>query len=313
MVASRSRFPARALSDALCLYVIPLCTALLPWRAGFALLKACARIAFLHRDSVDSLWTSASALCPGADERVWKRHARLLLLVEHADTYLTVLRSDRWWRRHLAIRGQIPAADAANLLLTYHWGTGNWIWRVLRAHGIHAYFLARRPHGRSLGLSRLSTWYGALRARTLRRAGSMGVIFTGDSAGTIRQALAQGRSLIGMLDLGVGADQRAVDGTLLGRPVRLPFGLARIAQETGTAVTLFSVGVDWNSGARDLAIEVLPAGADAAVVMARYIAHLDARLRAAPEAWLMWHEAHAIFAPPLRQEAASGERAAGAI
>jgi hypothetical protein len=296
MAAVRSGLLARAFADALCLYVIPASTALLPWRLGFAWLKLLARASFLHRDSVDSLWTGAAPFFADADARRWKYRARLLLLVEHTDTYLTLLRSDRWWRRHITVHGKFPAADSANLLLTFHWGTGNWIWRLLRAHGIGAWFLARRPHGRSLGLSRLSHWYGQLRGWSLRRIGSAGVIFTGDSADAIRQALAQKSSVTGMLDIGARAGQQTVAGVLLDRQVRLPFGLARIAQETGAPVTLFSVGLDWNSGDRDVTIEVIPAGTDAVDVMRAYIAHLDARLHGAPEAWQMWHEAHAIFA-----------------
>jgi hypothetical protein len=295
MAAVRSGRLGRAFADALCLYLIPFTTALLPWRLGFALLKQFARASFLHRDSVESLWAGAAPFFADADPRQWKYRTRLLLLVEHTDTYLTLLRSDRWWRTHIAVRGEFPAADRANMLLTFHWGTGNWIWRLLRAHGIRAWFLARRPLGRALGLSRLSHWYGQLRGWSLRRIGSAGVIFTGDSADAIRQALAEKSSVAGMLDIGGRAEQQTVAGTLLHRHVRLPFGLARIAQATGSAVTLFSVGLDWNNGDRDLAIEVIPAGTDAAGIMRAYIGHLDARLHGAPEAWQMWHEAPAIF------------------
>ena len=295
MVASRSGFFVRALGDALCLYVVPVTAALLPWRAGFAWLKALAHWSFLHRDSIDSLWAGAADFFPEADERAWKYRARLLLLVENADTYLTVLRSDRWWRRHITLRGAVPSGAAATLFLTYHWGTGNWIWRVLRAHGVHAHFLAREPHGRSLGMSRLSRWYGALRARTLRRIGCAGVIFTGDSAAAIRTALAERRSVVGMLDLGARADQQTFDAMLLDRPARFPFGLARIAQDSATPTALFSVGLDWRTGQRDLAIEAFAPGATAAQIMARYVGHLDERLHAAPEAWQMWHEARTIF------------------
>ncbi len=295
MATTRSGIFGRAFADALCLYAIPFTTALLPWRLGFAWLKWLASLSFLHRDSVESLWAGAAPFFPDADPGRWKARARLLLLVEHADTYLTLLRSDRWWRKHIAVRGDFPAAAQANMLLTYHWGTGNWIWRLLRAHDIHAHFLARRPSGRALGLTRLSHWYGRLRGWSLRRIGSAGVIFTGDSADAIRLALAGRNSVIGMLDVGARDDQRTVSGALLHRQVRLPFGLARIAQGTATAVTLFSVGLDWNSGNRDLAIEVIPAGTDAAGIMRAYIKHLDVRLLSAPEAWQMWHEASAIF------------------
>jgi phosphatidylinositol dimannoside acyltransferase len=296
MAAWRQSFAFRALVDAVCLYAVPIGVAVLPWRVGFALLRRLAHWPALHRQSIDSLWASAAPFCRGADAGQWRYRARLLLLVEHADTYLTLLRGERWWRHNVSIRGALPSGDRSNLFLTYHWGSGNWIWRVLRAHGIGAYFLARRPSGRALGRTRLSHWYGALRAWMLRRNGSAGVIFTGDSAGTIRAALNGGRSLTGMLDVGASAGQQTASGTLLGHGVCIPSGLARIAVETKTPVTLFSVGLDYATGRRDLVVECLPADATLDQIMAAYLAHLDARLGAAPEAWQMWHEAHAIFA-----------------
>jgi hypothetical protein len=58
---------------------------------------------------------------------------------------------------------------------------------------------------------------------------------------------------------------------------------------------LFSVGLDWRTGQRDLGIEAFAPGATAAQIMTRYVGHLDERLRVAPEAWQMWHEARTIF------------------
>lgn len=296
MVAARSGLFGRAVADALCLYLIPCAVAALPWRAGFALLRRLSRCTFLHRDSVDALAAAALPYRADAVSEEWKRRARLLLLVEHADSWLTLMRGERWWRRNIAITGTLPPGDRANLMLTFHWGSGNWIWRVLRAHGVQAHFLARRPEGRSLGMGLLSLWYGRLRGWSLRRIGCRGVIFTGDSANTIREALAGGASVIGMLDVGVRDGRQGRAGRLLDREARLPDGLVRIAAQGGTAVTIFSVGLDPESGRRDLLIETVPRGSDEAAIMAAYFAHLDRRLRQAPEAWLMWHEAHAIFA-----------------
>lgn len=296
MATARSGFLLRACADALGLYVVPFCTALLPWPIAFALLKRIARLSFPYREAIDNLWRGAAAYFPAADRTEWSYRARLLLLVEHTDNYLTLLRSDRWWRRHVGIDGEFPAAGQANLFLTCHWGTGNWIWRMFRAQGIGAFFLARRPQGRALGLSRLSRWYGAFRVWSLRRIGSNGVIFTGDSSGAIGAALDAGASLVGMLDVGARAGQQAAGGVLLGRPVRLPCGLVRIAARAGARVTVFSVGLDWRTGRRDLVIRTLPAASGIEAVMADYIAHLDARLQAAPEAWQMWHEAEGVFA-----------------
>ena len=60
-------------------------------------------------------------------------------------------------------------------------------------------------------------------------------------------------------------------------------------------IALFSFGLDFRTGRRDLRVELLPAGLDVEQVLARYAAHLDARLREAPESWQIWREAPAMF------------------
>ena len=85
--------------------------------------------------------------------------------------------------------------------------------------------------------------------------------------------------------------------TLLGRPARLPAGLAELAIGAGARIAIFSGGVDGERGSRDLRVETLPRGADAGTVLERYAAHLDRRLAEEPSAWQMWSESAAIFVP----------------
>ena len=300
----------RVFEDAFGLFLVPWCVVLLPWPLGFRLLKTLARWPFLYRHAIDAQWRGAAALVPDTDVRAWKNRARLTRLVEHADAWLMVFRGPSWWRRYVRIEGSIPANTRAAVFLTYHWGTGNWIWSIFKAHGIRASFLARQPNGRSLGLTRLSSWYGRLRSAALRRAGAQ-VLFTGNSAGTIRRALAEDTSVVGMLDLGVDAGQRALALPLYGREARFPYGLARIAVDAAVPVVLFSLGLDVDTGMRDLRIETLTDCSDAPAVMQAYVQHLDRRLREHPEAWLLWGEAGAIFGgAPMAPATSASEGAA---
>lgn len=284
----------RAASDALTLYLLPAFVALLPWRWGFAILKRVARSERLYRESVDPAWAAARTHCPNSDERVWKTHFRLLRLVDHADVYLTLLRGKRWRRRFVVQIGEWPK-PAACVLLTYHWGAGNWVWPILREHGISAHFLARRAQGQALGLTRASHWFGVFRGWALRRIGSAGALFTGGSSAAARDALSAGRSIVGMLDLPAQPQQRCTQLTLLDAQVQFPSGLARLGLESGVPLVLFSVGLDFDSGVRTLRIATLPAQASLDAVMQHYAEHLDARLHEAPEAWQIWREAPAMF------------------
>ena len=284
----------RAAADAFTLYLLPGVVALLPWSWGFALLKVCARSERLYRDAVEPAWAAAREHCPDCDEKLWKSRFRLLRLVDHADVYLTLLRGARWRQRHVVESGVWPELGAC-VFLTYHWGAGNWVWSMLRSRGFDAYFLAQRAQGRSLGLTRLSHWFGAFRAWALGRIGSRGAIFTGGSADAVISALRSGNSVVGMLDLPARPQQAAAQFPLLDGRVRFPLGLARLGVEVPVRIALFSFELDFATGQRTLRIETLPPGLPAAEVLQRYVAHLDARLRAAPEAWQIWREAPAMF------------------
>jgi hypothetical protein len=285
----------RNASDLVGLFVLPMVAAALPWSLGYRLLGRLARRSAVFRPEADAAWLVARRYLPAAEEHAWKRRYRLLRWVERADTYLTLSRSARWWQRRIDVEGQWPSPDGAILFLTFHWGAGHWVWKSLRAHGVPAYFLARRPVVGDLGVSRVALWYGSLRAWAFSRIGSLGPLYTGGSSARIRAALGAGENVVGMLDLPAGSAQRPLDVELFGRPARLPSRLAQIARSEAARVAVFSCGFDFATGRRRLRIEALPAQLDEASLLQRYADHLSACLLSAPECWMMWHEAPAIF------------------
>lgn len=286
-----------AVADALMLFVVPCSIALLPWPLGFAVLKGIARSQRIYRMAADPAWEAARAHAPDCDEREWKYRFRLLRLVDHVDVFLTLLRGKRWRRRYLVESGAWPTAPGPYLFLTYHWGSGNFIWPRMRELGIAAHFIARRASGRALGMTRVSYWFGSFRALALRWCGSAGPIFIGASAGEIASVLDAGHSIVGMLDLPVRPDQRGAEVALLDARARFPVGLSRIGADKVIPIVLFSVGLDLASGVRNLRIETLPAGLSIDATMQGYAAHLDQRLREQHAYWQIWREAPAMFVP----------------
>lgn len=285
----------RNAADLCGLFLLPMLAAALPWSLGYRLLGRFARHLSAFRPEADAAWRAAQRYLPGVDECEWKRRYRLLRWVERADTYLTLSRSARWWQRRIDVDGTWPAPEGASLLLTFHWGAGHWIWKSLRAHGLPAYFLARRPVIGDLGVSRVALWYGDLRAWGLSRIGSLGPLYTGGSAARIRDAFAAGDNVVGMLDLPAGASKQALPVQLFGHAASLPARLVAIAKTQAVRIVVFSCGFDFASGRRRLGIETLPGDLDAAGALQRYADHLSARLRDAPECWMMWHETPAMF------------------
>lgn len=287
----------RNAADAIQLFVVPCLIALLPWSLGFGVIRRLAAHGWGLGDEAERAWIVASDHLTNAHECEWKRRFRLLRWIERVDTWLTVLRPTRWWQRHVIRNGEWPQPGAC-ILLTFHWGSGMWVWRDLHAHAIDAHFLARRAVARDLGQGRIAYWYGLMRKHTMRWIGGRGVLFTGGSSAAIADALRAGDAVVGMLDLPAQPGQRVLRRRLLGREVSFPFGLARLAANAGVPVVIFSCGVNIDSGQRDLHVEGLPAGLDAEAIATRYMQHLDARLRAQPAFWQLWSANAAMFVAP---------------
>lgn len=285
----------RNVADAFRLFIVPALLALLGWTIAFRLMRFWSRVAPGSHREVDPSWAVAEAYLANADAPGWKADLRLAIWVERVDTYLTLLRSARWWQRQVDIDGAFPPAGAPYLLLTYHWGTGGWIWTLLKAHGIDASFLLRRPVALDFGTSRVAWWYVRLRSWVLPRIGSRGPIYTGESSAQLFEAWKRGESVLGMLDVPAGDARKTLPVELLGRRARFPYGLLQLAASAGVRVVLMSCGFDFASGRRVLHVETLPDGLDVEGMLARYAGHLDARLREAPAAWHLWRDASTIF------------------
>lgn len=296
-LADRTR---RAASDTLGLFVVPALLALLPWALTFRLLRLLAARTHSFRNEADAAWNIARDFVEHPDERAFKTTYKLTRWIERVDSYLTLLRSTRWWLARTDIRGEWPDAGMPCLFLTYHWGAGHWVWKCLDANGFRAYFLARRPQVADMGVSRIALWYGRFRSWGFSRIGSLGPLFTGGSMERMRGAFAQGEHVVGMLDLPPDGSASARPVTLLGRPAVLPGRLVESWKGTDIGFALIRCSFDLATGRRQLAIEALARTMSADEVFAIYVKRLDDCLQQAPALWMMWHEAPAMFVGTAR-------------
>lgn len=278
------------------LFGLPALVCLLPWPLGFALLKRVARMPSVFADVVEGAWAQASQTLPALDRSHFCRRHRLLLLIDRCDSSLCLLRSHRWWRRHVEVLGDPLENMQAGLFLSMHWGCGGWIWRYLDACGVPAHVLGRRAEVTDVGRSWLSRAYLSWRTWAAMRSGCRGFIEPGGSAERIRAAFAADEMVLGMVDMVPKPEQRSAAVTLLGRATHFPTGLVAVAVRAGAPITVASMGVDMDSGRRQLFLEILPEGLEVEDAMRRYAAHLQQRVETRPAQWQAWHYAAAYFA-----------------
>lgn len=284
----------RGASDLINLFLIPAWISILPGPLRFRALRFWARHDRSHEPAVDEAWNQASRYAGCVDETAWRWKFRLLRLQDRVDVWLVLTRSARWWRRRIEQDGAWPEAGPC-LILTFHWGSAHWIWSLLRAQGMSAHFLARRPEVADIGLGRFALWFANLRVLGMRRAGGLGPLFTGGSSARIREAFQHGASLIGMLDLPAAEHAGSAVRPLLSGQARFPDRLAELAVAAGVRVAILSGGLDTRSGIRKLHVETLEPGVSVDRIMTRYAQHLDACLREEPAFWQLWGVAPLMF------------------
>lgn len=285
----------RMFSDAVFLYLLPLLVGVLPWRIGFALLKRVARMPSVFADVVAAAWHQAEQVLPELDRAHFCQRYRLLLLVDRCDSLLCLLRSNRWWQYQVDIQGDSLDRLAPGLLLNSHWGSGNWIWRLLDAHGMPTHFVARRAEIGDIGRGWLSRGYLKWRSWAVHRSGCRGVVYTGGSSGRVLELLREGSSVLGMLDLPARPNQVRAEVNLFGYTLHFPTGLASLATQAHTPIAIISCGLDMESGRRRLYLQVLPAGLEPEEIVRRYATHLQRRIETEPAKWQAWPQAPAYF------------------
>lgn len=290
-LAARLRAEAR---DALELLLLPGLAALLPWRWAFALFRRMAGWSWLYRGQCERALAGAQSHGAVAEPARWLREYRLVILVDHADHFLSRTRSDAWLRRHVRVSGDWGLAPAqAGLLVTFHWGCGMWAQRHAHAQGLAPHTLVASPDG--LRGRSVLRWYIRQRLRTLTLAEGRPVIYVPGPMRAVRRAWASGEQVVVVID--VPADQVAGTLTLpvLGRTARVPAALARLALSQQVPVTVYTLDLDLATGQRHLRLHPLGLAQDAEALLRQVFGHFDAAVGGRPASWHLWSEAARFF------------------
>ena len=275
----------RELAAAVELWLLPLCVALVPYRAGIALARLFASLPVYPQAAAAA--HAHAVVLGGTDEAGkarWRREWRFHHLVDHADLYWTLTRPRSWPDRRLRGMPPIPPHGRPLVVVSFHYGQGMWLMRWLAAGGWRCRFLSIRPEREQAG-STLGYAYARLRNRAVESITGEALIYTGGARREIAASIAQGVAVFGLVDvpLADGA-QHAGNATLLGHPVVLPTGLLESTPPDARALVITARAerdgtrtVEWSEAAAgSLSIDLL-AG------------ELATRLSRTAPAWHFWH------------------------
>lgn len=296
MNLARLRAEARDLIE---LVLVPGIAALLPWVVCFRLFRFLCRAGFLYREPCNEALAQASnrGWVIGDPER-WLQVHRLVLLVDHADYYLSLTRSDRWMRRHLLVTGKWPDPARSSILCTFHWGAGMWALRHLAAQGLCVHLLIAR-HSRAAFEGRtVRYWYYTRRINAIPRALGRPYIEATKSPRPVLKAIRSGEAVAAVVD--VPADQVAASEAIefLGFRARVPRGLLRAARDLGVPVTVYLLGIRLSDGKRTLRIHPLGVRTELEPLIEDVFSHLEDAIRDESAAWHFWSVAPRFFVSP---------------
>src|SRR5215813_7446148 len=141
-------------------WLLPLVVALLPYRAGVALARWCAARLPLYDERARAGLAHYRAARPQGDVRRWLAEFRFTQLIDHADLFWALTRSERFLLSRLDTP---PLAGVAPLMvISMHFGQGLFLLPWLRAAGTPARFLSVRFDA-TVFESRLRYLYARLR------------------------------------------------------------------------------------------------------------------------------------------------------
>lgn len=297
LLGAALRRAVRECRDALEFVVLPGLAVVLPWRWAFAAFRWVARWPGLYR--VDTEQAVAQAIAhgactpEGASVFAWER--RLVQLVDHADHYLYRTRSHRWLDRHVDIVGTWNGADRAGMLWTFHWGAGMWALLHARNSGMRAQMVLAKPQGADFVGRQVFARYIRARMRSVEQALGRPIVFVPRGMAGVRGAVARSEQLVVVMDVPEDQVGPVRLARLQQRQVSVPSMLTDISAAQGLPVTVFTMGLDLETGRRQLRIMSMGVQSDPQALSDAVYAELDALLDARPAAWHLWAQAPRFF------------------
>jgi phosphatidylinositol dimannoside acyltransferase len=270
--------------------LLPGLAMLLPWQLCFPLYRWLAGWQRLYWAETRAAMDAAAGFGLVHDPVAWGRAYRLMRLVDHADLYLSRFRGDGWMRRHVALRsGAWPTDQGPFLAITFHWGSGLWGLRHMRAGGRSCAVLVRDiPIEQFVGRPVLA-WYAALRTRETARAGGGGVIYASSSSLTrIRRQFRGGGNIVALLDVPPEPGQKSLTCEFFGRPAAFPRGLMHLAVSEKMPVVVYDVTLARDTGKRVLNMENLGSFSDERALLTVLVSRLETLVRSDPASWHHW-------------------------
>jgi hypothetical protein len=284
------------LQDLLELVILPGLAIVLPWKLAFRAFGWLARQPWLYHEPCSRALQQARALgWAGENEAHWLWVRKLVTLIDHADHYLGLTRSDKWMCRHLVVQGSWPADHQPHMLLTFHWGAGYWGLRHAAASGLSPHALVASLDSNAYqGRAVLRRYARSRNANVSNTLGADNLDVSKDLK-KIAKSVRLGQPLLGVVDVPADDAKAALDVTILGMKARVPRGLFKIAVERQIDVVVYITGLNTQTGQRFLRIKTIGVFDNIQTLADTLFQELDTVIALDAPAWHFWSVSERLF------------------
>lgn len=281
--------------DALELVLVPALATVLPWRVCIRVFQWVARHSHLYNATCQGALHQAQHLGWVTDPVHFVYVRRLVTLIDHADLYLAMTRSNAWMQRYLTVTGKWPEPGHAALLCTFHWGAGMWGLRHAAQAGLQPHALVAATEGEAFEGRTVLRAYARWRTAQVHRTLGQHPLNVAGSLRPAVQALKQNHVLLAAIDAPADQADAAEVIPLLGMQARVPRALLRAAARQQLPVYVYVTGLDIYTGQRTLHLHAMSLTSDVSQLTQQVFAELEHCIRKDPAAWHFWAEANRIF------------------
>ncbi len=288
------RETARFLShfrDSLECRVLPRVAGILPWRYFFPLARFLCSFPYLFQAEARASLAGAKAFGYVDSAFVWLSNHRFVRLVDQVDASISAHCEDSWLDQHLVTDGEWPTAPFVGI--TFHFGAGLWAIRHLRRKAIRSSFLSAPLHPEIFPEHPLRYAFEVGRMAETERISGKPIIYVGGSFKKLQAALAEGTSIIGLIDVLAQFFPSTQSTKFLGHQSRFPNGLIDLARHCEVPLAVFICYPNVETGRRHLFIRQI--NRNDPDPLSTIIGTLENAISSAPWAWHLWPIAPDFF------------------
>lgn len=284
------------LRDLLELVLIPGLAAALPWALCFRVFKKVARWGWIYREGTEEALREAKKRgWGGENEQHWLWVRKIVTLVDHADHYLGLFRTDMWMRKHMRVKGQWPRPGTPLLLATFHWGAGYWGLRHAAAHGLRPHAMVASLKAPVFSNRTVLTHYARARNKNVQKTLGANLIDAKLQLRVLLKAVRDGEALLGVLDVPADDAGSQFNTSLLGMRAVFAKGLLRLAVEHRLETVIYVTGLDVATGERFLTIETAVVPENTEVFGQHVFDYLEKLILSDAPGWHFWSISPRIF------------------